>query len=122
MAQFFKKNKSIMDELLRTYLEEGNAMSGRFPIQIIKASKLHYRGAAIAQWIHLRLPSCCPWFESQAHHLCFYQIIFELLHVEKTKINKKRPGSTHFLEKLQICSFLHRYSQKCSLQCSALSL
>ena len=28
------------------------------------------RGAAIVQWIHLRLPSCCPGFESQAHHLC----------------------------------------------------
>ena len=36
------------------------------------------RGAAIAQWIHLRLPSWRFGFESQAHHLCFYQIIFEL--------------------------------------------
>ena len=30
------------------------------------------RGAAIAQWIRLRLPSCRPGFESQAHHLNFY--------------------------------------------------
>ena len=44
-------------------------------------------GAAIAQWIHLRLPSCHPGFKSQALHLCFYQFIFELCHVEKTKIN-----------------------------------
>ena len=29
-------------------------------------------GAAIAQWIRLRLPSGCPGFEFQAHHLCFY--------------------------------------------------
>ena len=31
-------------------------------------------GAAIAQWICLRLPSCGPRFESQAHHLCFYHL------------------------------------------------
>ena len=36
--------------------------------------------------------TCCPGFESQAHHLGFYQFIFEFCHVEKTKINKKRPG------------------------------
>ena len=30
------------------------------------------RGAAIVQWIHLRLPSCCPGFESLANHLSFY--------------------------------------------------
>ena len=29
------------------------------------------RGAAIAQWIRLRLSSCRPRFESQAHHLRF---------------------------------------------------
>ena len=29
-------------------------------------------GAAIAQWIRLRQPSCRPRFESQAHHLCFF--------------------------------------------------
>ena len=53
-------------------------------------------GAAIPQWIHLRFPSCLSGFESQAHHLCFYQFIFELCHVEKMKINKKRPGLAHF--------------------------
>ena len=56
------------------------------------------RGAAVAQWIHLRLPSCHPGFESQAHHLCFNQFIFEWWHAEKTKINKKRPGLAHFLK------------------------
>ena len=44
-------------------------------------------GAAIVQWIRLRLPSCHPGFESQAHHLSFYQFIFELYHMEKTKLN-----------------------------------
>ena len=29
--------------------------------------------AAIAPWFRLRLPSCGPRFESQAHHLCFFQ-------------------------------------------------
>ena len=32
-------------------------------------------GATIAQWIRLRLPSCSPWFESQACHLSFYKIV-----------------------------------------------
>ena len=30
---------------------------------------------AIAEWIRLRLPSCCPRFKSQAHHPCFHQFI-----------------------------------------------
>ena len=46
-------------------------------------------GAAIAQWICLRLPSCRPGFESQAHHLCFHRFI-ELCNVEKTKVKQKR--------------------------------
>ena len=55
--------------------------------------------AAIAQWIRLRLPSCQPGFQSQTHHLCFYQLIFELFTVEKTIINQKRPG---FLENISL--------------------
>ena len=69
-------------------------------------------GAAIAQWIRLRPPSCRPVFESHAHHQCFYQLIFDLCHVEKTKINKKSPGLAHFFKKVGIgwyvslfCSF-----------------
>ena len=34
---------------------------------------MFFRGAAIAQWIRLRLPSWRPGFESQAHHLRFFQ-------------------------------------------------
>ena len=55
-------------------------------------------GAAIAQWIFLRLPSCHPGLKSQAHHLCFFQfILFKFYicqlnwNVKRTKINKKRP-------------------------------
>ena len=55
------------------------------------------RGAAIAQWICQCIPSCCPRFEIQPHHLCFHKFI-ELCNVEKMKINKKRPGLAHFLE------------------------
>ena len=33
-------------------------------------------GAAVAQWIGVCLPSCCPNFESHAHHLCFHQFKF----------------------------------------------
>ena len=29
-------------------------------------------------WICLRLPSCSPWFKSQAQHLRYFQFIFEL--------------------------------------------
>ena len=46
--------------------------------------------SSIAQWICLRLPSCHPRFESQTHHLGFYQFILKLYTLEKTKINIKR--------------------------------
>ena len=39
--------------------------------------KLKLWVAAIAPWFRLRLPSCGPRFESEAHHLRFFQ--FELL-------------------------------------------
>ena len=35
-------------------------------------------GAAIAQWIRPRLPSCRPGFESQANHLSFYFIYSQI--------------------------------------------
>ena len=43
-------------------------------------------------------------FEFQAHHTCFNQIIFELRHVEKTKINKEA-GIFPFKKKLIILNF-----------------
>ena len=36
-------------------------------------------GVAIAQWIHLRL--CCPGFESQEHHLLFFQLLLFKLYI-----------------------------------------
>ena len=55
-------------------------------------------GAAIAQWIRLRLPSCHPGFESQAHHLHFFHLYYlcYICHLKRMKINKKRPGLAHF--------------------------
>ena len=65
---------------------------------------------AVAQWICLRLPSCLPGFESQARHLCSYQFKFELWHVEKTKINRKRGRNGPF-EK-NIINILHGGSKR----------
>ena len=58
----------------------------------------HYKlwVAAIAQWIRLRLPSCCPGFESQAHHLCFSIYIVQTVYLsiefecEKNENKQKR--------------------------------
>ena len=62
---------------------------------------IHRRGAAIAQWICLRLPSCRPGFESQVHHLHFFHLMYlcYICHVKRTKINKKRPGLARFFFK-----------------------
>ena len=54
-------------------------------------------------------PILPPGFESQTHHLHFYQFIFEYCHVEKTKINKKRPGFGHF--KKTFCHLWVPFSQ-----------
>ena len=48
-------------------------------LQLIKSKTGRVKdreGAAIAQWIRLRLPSCRPGFESQANHLSFYFIYY----------------------------------------------
>ena len=47
------------------------------PYPYVKKDDLFW-GAVIAHWIRLRLPSCLPKFESQAHHPNFYQFIFGL--------------------------------------------
>ena len=51
-------------------------------------------GAAIAQWIRLRLPSSHPGFESQAYHLCFFQIIYLSFELgcEKNENKQKEAG------------------------------
>ena len=71
-------------------------------------------GAAIAQWIRLRLPSCRPGFESQAHQQCFFKfILFKLYichliwNVKRTKLNEKLPGLAHFFKKINSSKFSH---------------
>ena len=52
-------------------------------------------GAAIAQWIHLRLPSCHSRFETQANHLSSYLIysqIYLSLYCEKYENKQKEAG------------------------------
>ena len=64
--------------------------------------------AAIAQWIRLRLPSCRPGYESQAHHLRFFSIYivqivnlsFEL-ECEKNENKQKEAGIGPFFLKKQ---------------------
>ena len=47
-------------------------------------------GAAIAQWICMRLSSCCLGFKSRARYRCFYQFTFELYNLENRKMNITR--------------------------------
>ena len=49
------------------------------------------RGAAIAQWIHLRLPSWSPGFKSKAHNLSFKCLLY-YLSCEKKENKQKEAG------------------------------
>ena len=58
-------------------------------------------GGAVAKWIRMHLPSCGPWFESQAYHLRFYIVKFGTNPIsqcveKRTKMNKKRPDLASF--------------------------
>ena len=54
--------------------------------------------AAIALWFRLRLPSCSPGFESQAHHLRFFQFVLGLRR-EKSENKQKEAGIGPFFLK-----------------------
>ena len=73
-------------------------------------------GAAIAQWIRLRLPSCHPGFESQPHHLRFYQnkdkfVLYLHMHCEKNEDKQKEAGFGPF-KKLKLWLFYGYYGCK----------
>ena len=53
---------------------------------------------AIALWFCLRLPSWGTGFESQAHHLCFFQFVLELW-PEKNENKQKEAGIGPFIFK-----------------------
>ena len=88
--------------------------NGKSEIQIwFQIRKTKNGVAAIVQWIRLCLPSCSPRFESQAYHLRFYQFIFELCYVEKTKISKKRCRDWPiFIKKLKIFLFIFLFLER----------
>ena len=69
------------------------------------------KGAAIAQWIRLRLPSCWPRFESQVHHLPMllsFIVKFVLyLSCEKNENKQKRPGLDHLKTILPKAKVIH---------------
>ena len=52
----------------------------------------HWVVAAIAPWFRLRLPSYCPGFESQTHHLCFFQFVLLKLYRENNENKQKETG------------------------------
>ena len=54
--------------------------------------------AAIAPWFHLRLPSCGPGFDSQAHHLRFFQFVLLKLYRGNGKNKQKEAGIGPFFE------------------------
>ena len=68
--------------------------------------------AAIAPWFCLRLPFCGSGFESQAHHLRFFQFLLLKLYQKITKINKKRPGLTHLKKEVGLTFPWAFYGQK----------
>ena len=70
-------------------------------IHLERNSKLQVLGD---QWICQHLPSCCPGFKSQAHHLRFRQFI-DLCNAERTKINKKEAGIGPLKNYLQVLNF-----------------
>ena len=60
-----------VDKLSLKFLKMGQPWP-LFRLFSVFSNKHHYNFvAAIAPWFRLRLPSCSPGFESQAHHLCF---------------------------------------------------
>ena len=70
----------------------------------LEVKNIKIGGAAVAQWIRSRLPSCRPGFESQAHHLRFFQIwkIWIVACWKDENKRKRRPGLAHFKKKHKI--------------------
>ena len=63
------------------------------------------KGAAIAQSIHLRLPSCHPGFEHTIHALLIYNQICAIYVPElwkRTKLNTKEAGFDQFCFKQNV--------------------
>ena len=61
-------------DLIKRLQLPNNNKSAKDPF-VASIPEVQLRGAAIAQWIRLRLLFCCPGFESQAYHLSFNKFI-----------------------------------------------
>ena len=69
-------------------------------------TKRHKIVADIAQWNSQRLPSCGPWFESQAQHFLFFNFYYRYIfhfnfNVKRTEMNKKEARIGPNLKKRQ---------------------
>ena len=93
----FKANLKLYGNNLYHQFQNSTFVFQRSKVFLAKEVRIiFFWGAAITQWIRLRLLFCRPRFESQAHHLCFFQFIWFKLYicqlnsnVKRTKINKR---------------------------------
>ena len=72
-------------------------LTTRPPQDFVVTNKYLSWVAAIAPWFHLRLPSCGPRFESQAHHLSLFQFVLLKLYRENIENKQKEAGIGPFL-------------------------
>ena len=73
---------------------------GESTLELMHTLKQQHMGAAIAPWFRICLSSCGPRFESQAHHLRFFQFVLLklLLELEKNKNKQKEAGIGPYLK------------------------
>ena len=95
---FFTKGKYIVNihfgkRMTRsTYNFNSASIIAHLQINVYTTSTIHQWVAAIDPWFHLHLPACSPGFESQPHHLHFFQIVILKLQWEKDKNKQKEAG------------------------------
>ena len=79
-ARFFQPivSNSKMANGLTIANEDSYSKDIRQMIRVIDVCTINCYRPAVTQWIRLRLQSCGPGFESQAHHLCNNQFKFKL--------------------------------------------
>ena len=104
-SKFFKVMRFIQQKVQwnlnltwTTWTETRQSLKQLICFKTWKNNSYHWV-ASIALWYHLHLPSCGRGFESQTHHLHFFNLYYWNCNEKRTKINKKRPGLTHFYKK-----------------------
>ena len=76
-----------------------------YDVTILEDKLMLTRDAALAQWIRLRIPSCRPGFESQAHHQHFYQFMLDIMKREKENL-KVYHKENSFKRNILDCAYL----------------